>query len=176
MTVKELIELNQMITDVDIEVRVDGHKLLDAVRVGRDVGIKPPYPLRVPLKPEYVGSPNRSNDHFYKDAAYINKSMNAWEDGKDYWQVKVKAIPAKYLDLEVFSWEVWAAARIGWGRRTHSDGHPNNNFHGQRINIVALPSGQKLMPVDPVIDNQDPKVDDMQITIDDYLKGLTSND
>ena len=171
MTVKELVELNQMITDVDIEVRVNGTTLLDAVYIGYDRGAKPTYPIRVPKKPEYINNPNRTHDDFYKDAAYIRKSMNAWEDGKDYWQVKVKTIPAKYLDLEVFSWEVWSASRIGWGRRWYTDGGPNNNFHGQRINIVALPGGQqKTIPEPEKKPKKDDLVDDNQMTIDDWME------
>ena len=164
MTVKELIECNQMIIDIVITVRKDGSLLLDQISIGNDVGNKPPYPMRVPIKPEYAGSPNRFNENYFKDAAYIRKSINAREDGKEYWETKWKRIPAKYLDLEVYDWDVSSAYRGIW----------DNNFReGEKIHITALPSGEKPAPVEkPVIHNQEPTVDDMQITIDEYLKGI----
>ena len=139
MKVRELIELNQMIVDAEITIRENGSALLDQLNIGLAEGVKPPQPFRVPRRPEYKRMFARNDDQFYKDAAYITKSINSWDDGKDYWQVKINRIPAKWLDLEVFAWEVWPASTVHVPHR-----YRNVNFHGQRINIVALPSGQVM--------------------------------
>lgn len=47
MTVAELIGLNPMITDVAIEVRENGCKLVDALHIGLDYGVKPPHPQQL---------------------------------------------------------------------------------------------------------------------------------
>lgn len=159
MTVKELIELNQMILDIVIEVRQDGGTLLDKISIGNEVGDKPPYPTRVPCKPEYANSNNRYVDGFYKDSTYIKKSINTREDGKEYWQTKWKCVPAKYLDLEVYSWSVWPAYR----------GIQNDKYReGERINITALPSGEKFFRPEP--QKQPPEVDENQMTIEQWFK------
>ena len=171
MTVRELIELNSMIADAKIEIRKDGHGLVDCLNIGPAQGIKPPYPMRVPKKPEYVNNQNRMHDEFYKDAAYIDKSINAWDDGKEYWEIKVDRIPKRWLDLAVFSWEVWPASSSAWGsRRRYKDGSPNNNFHGQRINIVALPDGQQMPEPEPREKKPQPETDNNQMTIDDWFR------
>lgn len=147
MTVKELIELNQMITDVEITIRQDGCLLLDQLNIGPSEGVKPRFPTRVPRKPEYAGSNNSHSDVMYKDAAYVEKSINAWDDGKDYWQVHPNRIPAAWRDLEVFSWGVWPASTVNTASPRRNNGEfnfKNVNFHGQRISIVALPSGEKM--------------------------------
>ena len=140
MKVKDLIELNAMITDLEITVRLNGNLLLDQLNIGPSEGVKPPYPTRVPTKEEYAGSLAQHTDK-YKDAAYIPKSINAWDDGKDYYQILTGRVPAKWLELEVYSWEVWKASSVATTspRRYH-----NNNFQGQLMRIVALPSGEKL--------------------------------
>ena len=141
MKVKDLIELNAMITDLEITVRRDGGLLLDQLNIGPSEGVKPPYPTRVPREERFAGSQNQSIDKFYKDAAYIPKSINAWDDGKDYYQILTGRIPAKWLALEVYSWEVWKASTVA---TTNPRRYQNNNFHGQLMKIVALPSGEKL--------------------------------
>lgn len=133
MKVKELIELNQLISDIVIEVRQDGNALLDALEIGPKVGIKPPYPTMVPKSEKYIGNFCIETK---REATYIPKSINARQDGKDYWQLKVNRIPAKWLDLEVYSFNVWSSFY----------GHSNE---GQRINIVALPSGETLTVPEP---------------------------
>ena len=140
MKTKELIESNAMITDLEITVRKDGGLLWDQLNIGCSEGVKPPYPTRVPKDPKYAGNFNRSNDDMYKDAAYIPKSINAWDDGKDYYEIKLNRIPAKWLDLEVFSWSVGKASSVGVNPRRYR----NSNFHGERLRITALPSGEKL--------------------------------
>lgn len=140
MTVKDLIELNTMITDLVITVRIGGNLLLDQLNIGCSEGVKPPYPTRVPKDPRYAGNFNQSNDEMYKDAAYIPKSINAWDDGKDYYEIKLSRIPAKWLDLEVISWTVGRASSIGVNPRRYN----NSSFHGERLQITALPSGESL--------------------------------
>ena len=159
MTVRELIELNQMITDVEITVRKDGCRLLDQLNIGVSEGIKPPYPTRVPIDERYINQDY--NSHLMRDAYYIDKSINAWDDGKDYWQIKVNRIPSKWLDLEVYSWEVWPACHISGTRR-----YMNNSFHGQRISVVALPSGESLKVKEPKVTEDE---SDGQMTLDEWL-------
>ena len=144
MTVKELIELNQMITDVEITVRVNGSALLDQLNIGPAEGIKPPYPTMVPKEERYIGNNSISTK---REAHYINKSINAWDDGEDYWKVKPDRIPKKWLDLEVYSWGVWPASTVVYGRSRRNNydfNFKNVSFHGQRLNVTALPKGEKL--------------------------------
>ena len=140
MTVRELIELNQMITDVEITVRKNGW-LLDQLNIGPAEGRKPPCPTKVPQSEIYLT--NMSVDT-KRDAYYIQKNLNAWDDGKDYWQIKPDRIPKKWLELEVYSWEVWPASIVGCPRREIEGKFKNVNFNGQRINIEAVTSGEKL--------------------------------
>lgn len=171
MTVKELIEINQMITDVQITVRENGTLLLDQLNIGPYEGEKPRFPMRVPKDPKYAGQMDRHDDYKFKDAAYIPKSINSWDDGKDYWQVKVNRIPASWLELEVFSWSVSPASSVTYHspRRQNYEGKFKNiNFHGQRIDITALPNGQKLS-----VPKEKPKHDaeeqlDGQMSIEDW--------
>ena len=48
MTVRDLIERNGMITDLEITVRKDGGLLLDQLNIGCSEGVKPPYPTSTP--------------------------------------------------------------------------------------------------------------------------------
>lgn len=166
MTVKELIELNQMITDIEITVRKDGSALVDQLNMGPSRGIKPPYPTMVPKEERYIGNMSLETK---REAYYIDKSINTWDDGKDYWQIKPNRIPQKWLDLEVYSWEVWPASTVVYGRSRRNDygnSHKNVNFHGQRINIIALPSGEKLAVKEHKVTKEDQ--DDEQMTFEDW--------
>ncbi len=168
MTVRELIEQNSMIVDVRITVRDHG-KLIDELNIGISGGIKPPYPTRVPKKPEYALNLGRSDDHYFRDATYINKSINSWDDGQDYWQVKVNRIPEKWLDLPVWSWECLEAFTVPRTRRRNFESNfPNVNFHGQRVSIIAETSD--YVPEEPkkmkeVSDNLEG-----QIRLEEWLK------
>lgn len=95
MTVRELIELNPNITDLEIIVRnyPDNGMLLDALHIGPDSGVKPPYPLMV--------GPGTKRQ---KETKYIRKNINAYDDGRDYWEIKPERIPEAYLNLQVHSW------------------------------------------------------------------------
>lgn len=140
MTVKDLIKLNGMITDLEITVRMVGGSLLDQLNIGCSEGVKPQYPTRVPKDPRYAGNVNWHDDVMYKDAAYIPKSINAWDDGKGYYEIKLSRIPTKWLELEVFNWSGGKASSIGVNPRRYN----NNSFHGERLQITALPSGESL--------------------------------
>ena len=146
MTVRELIELNQMIVDAEITIRdAVGRHMLDQLNIGPSEGIKPPYPTRVPKHPDWWKQQARSDDKYYKDAAYIVKSINSWDDGKDFWNVKPDRIPKKWLDLQVVSWETFPASSVGVSRRSDATGKFQNvNFHGERIRIETVPSGQDM--------------------------------
>ena len=160
MTVKELIELNQMIVDIEITVRKNGNALLDQLNFGPSEGVKPPYPTMVPIDERYIDNIGNS---YRRKAYYIPKSINAWDDGKDYWQVKPERLPKKWLDLEVYAWEVWPASQVCTTspRRGH-----NVNFYGQRINIVALPSGQTL-EVKKEAEKEEEQTEDRQMSLAD---------
>lgn len=161
MTVKELISLNPMITDAEITVRVNGTALLDQLNIGPYRGRKPHFPLKVPISERYVGS---QSDCHKKEAKYIQKSINSWDDGKDYWDVKPDRIPKAWLDLEVFSFGCRDAGITGVNRRTAGIGR-NVNFHGQMIDITALPSGQTLELLTPK-----EETNDGQISLMDWLE------
>lgn len=158
MKVRELIELNQMITDVEITIRQNGTLRLDQLNIGPERGEKPRYPTRVPIKPEYAGLNDIYDNKKYREATYIPKSINAWDDGKDYWQVKPNRIPGKWLDLEVYSWDNRPARTVATESPRRGGMFRNNNFHGEEIHIVALPNGQTLdVPV------EDPRQQDNQL-------------
>ncbi len=162
MKVKELIELNQMITDAEITVRKNGSALLDQLNIGCNCGKKPPFPTKVPEDERFIGNPTRT-----KEAKYIDKSINAWDDGRDYWQVKTNRIPAAWLDLEVDRWEVWPASSFGNPRR-RTENIKNVNFHGQRINIVALPSGESLEVAERKQQTEQDEQLEGQMSFDDF--------
>ena len=163
MKVRELIELNQMITDVEITIRQDGTLRLDQLNIGPERGEKPRYPTRVPIKPEYAGLNDIYDNKKYCEAAYIPKSINAWDDGKDYWQVKPNRIPEKWLELEVYSWEVWPASSVCYTSPRRGQTH----FHGQRLNVVVLPSGEKLEVKQQKQTDPDEQLDG-QMSIEDW--------
>ena len=133
MTVEELLKLNGLITDVVIEVRINGSRLLDELHIGPDFGVVPPNPTQVPVDEAHVGG------NCKKDATYIDKSINTWDDGKDYWQLRVERIPKKWRELEVFSWR---NANVYKPRHGRYSINPNGDYNG--IRIVALPSGESL--------------------------------
>ena len=161
MTVRELIELNQMITDVEIEIRDNG-RLVDVLLFGCAVGVKPPHPRKVPESPQFMCNSTRQ-----KEATYISKSISSYDDGRDYWQVKPDRLPKGWKDLTVRSWEVWPASTVNTTsprRMNYGEGFRDVNFRGQRINIVALPSGYE-----PVKEKPKEETLDGQMSIEDYL-------
>lgn len=137
MKVRELIGLNMMITDLEITVRKNGSALLDQLNIGPDEGQRPRFPTMVPKEERYI---NNQSQETKREAYYIDKTINAWDDGKDYWQLLPNRIPGKWLDLEVYGWEVWPASTVC----TSSPRRHRTHFHGQKAIITALPSGESL--------------------------------
>lgn len=170
MKVKDLIELNAMITDLEITVRKDGNLLLDQLNIGPSEGVIPLYPTRVPKEAKYAENLCRTDEKMFKDAAYIPKSINAWDDGKDYYQILTGRVPAKWLELEVYSWEVWKASKVA---TTNPRRYHNNNFHGQLMKIVALPSGAKM---EVKQDEKTEKTLPGQMNIEEYLEAIHDTD
>lgn len=158
MTARELLELNQMITDVDIEVREDGGKLIDALHIGMDYGIKPPYPLLVP-------DPNGTISNgggLSRESTYIRKSINTWDDGKDYWHIKVGEIPKKFSELEVFSWRM---------SHVYKRSHPRADMNPageemEGIRIVVVPDGLKVYDAQELLDQNGKQVKCLEGQID----------
>ena len=74
MTVRELIELNPRIVDIEITVRENGNMLVDFMAIGPDAGVEPPFPQMIPnVKGAFNGPKHK--------ATYKRKSINAWDDG-----------------------------------------------------------------------------------------------
>ena len=171
MTVRELIELNAMITDVTIWVRKDGSLLLDYLAIGAHEGIKPPYPVQIPKSPEWAGK-TFNNRGMAKDGNYIRKNINSWDDGKDYWQVKPERIPKKYLGLTVYSWNATDASVWGCPRRTIEGKFRNVSFNGIRLDIIAGQEGWT-----PFEEKHAPKVEENngQMTLDDWFASEEEN-
>ena len=163
MTVKELIEINQFITDMTIEVRVDGNALLDCLHIGLDYGVEPPYPTMVPKSEKYIGSQSQSTK---RKATYIRKSINAWDDGRDFWEIKINRIPQRWLDLTVYDWR---CSHVYLRRHPRSEGNPSRSYEG--IRIIALPDGAGPI-IDPVTPTKHSTIDNQQITLFD-TKGDT---
>ena len=87
--------------------------------------------------------------------------INVRVGGKEYWETKWNRVPAKYLELEVYSWSVWSAYR----------GIDNNKYReGERINITALPSGQTRPEPEPREKKPQQEEDSNQMTIDDWFR------
>jgi len=126
MKVRELISLNAVITDVRIEVRKNGSEIVDCLCFGPDFGVVPPYPFIM-----------HQNTAKQKQATYIRKNLNAWDDGRDYWEIKPDRIPAKWLELEVYAWHYQSVYHSH-----HQRDDRNNTMQG--ILITALPSGESL--------------------------------
>lgn len=103
MTIRELAEHNQLICDIEIDVRNAGH-LENRYRFGD--GAK-----------YYSGdnSPMFSGGKTFRDITVVDKTeINAHDMGKDYYQVKLNRIPKRFqsvLDEDVCSWNLSHAYR-----------------------------------------------------------------
>lgn len=129
MTVKELIELNPHIVDIRIELRGDeksAGKLVDQLNIGPAYGIEPPYPTII--------NQHKSNE---KKATYIHKSINARDDGKDYFEIKPERLPAKWLELTVTAW------RYSYVYHAHHRFEDLSNS-AQGITITTAPAGYEI--------------------------------
>lgn len=168
MTVYELLSINQHVADLTVTVRIDGNRLLDELNIGPDAGVKPPYPLRVPKSRNYVDNFQVFDEKYHKDATYIDKSINARDDGRDYWQVKPQRVPKQWLELEVYSWEV---------RPSYRSLHTRTEGDYERLYITALPPGEHVtleVPEDKPIKNEQI---DGQLSLEDWdYEGVTDDD
>lgn len=128
-----------MIVDVEIQVRNEQRWLIDELNIGCNEGIEPRYPTRVPRELRYAGNFNKHDDHMFRDATYIPKSINAWDDGRDYWEIKLNRFPKGYLDLNVVSWDCFPAhIHTAYSPRRMTGDFRNVNFtDAQRIRITA---------------------------------------
>ena len=158
MTVRELLELNGFITDVRIEARLESGQLVDELLIGLDFGIKPPFPCMVPIDINHVGSNQK------QEARYIHKSINAWDDGKDYYQIRLDRFPKSWLDLEVRSWK---QAHV-YTKHHPRSGHSTND-HYEGLDITVLYNyGKIARPVNK--ENLHETKDDNQMTITDWFE------
>ena len=127
MTVKELLETNMELVDVQITLRSKEGWLLNELNIGPDYGVVPPYPQMVPKDESYAGTDSLYNK---KQAQYIQKNINAYDDGKDYFQLCLNRFPKGWLDLEVFSWHQGYVYPGHHQRKVHPG---EFNWHGIRI-------------------------------------------
>ena len=58
MTVKEILETNMELVDVQITLRNKDGWILNELNIGPDFGVVPPYPQMVPKSYEYAGTRN----------------------------------------------------------------------------------------------------------------------
>ncbi len=128
-----------MIVDVEITVRNEQRWMIDQLNIGCSEGIKPRYPTRVPREPRFAGNQYKHDDHMFRDASYIPKSINAWDDGKDYYEIKLNRFPKGYLDLMVLFWDCFPAHfHTAYSPRRMSGNSRNVNFSdAQRVRITA---------------------------------------
>ena len=103
MTIRELAEHNQLICDIEIEVRNAGH-LEHVYRFGDGARYYPG-----------DNSPMFQKGKTFRDITDVDKTeINAHDMGKDYYQVKLNRIPKKFqfiLDEELCSWNITHAYR-----------------------------------------------------------------
>lgn len=156
MKLRELIELNQNITDLELYIREGGSSLVDYYAIGLDSGIKPPFPMKI--------HPGTKGE---KEGTYIHKSINAWDDGKEYWQTKVNRIPESLLDLEVYAW---------CNRHVYRPHHPrsfvNPSDAYEKYQVTLLPSGE--LPKLKEVKVKEPKEKTVAAQVDEQLPGQTS--
>lgn len=164
MTVKELIETNNLVTDVRIRVRKEGW-LADEINIGLDAGVKPPYPSQIPVDEEHIKSPSSCHR---KDATYIRKELNAWDKGKDYWQVLTGQIPKKYLDLQVSSWNT---SKPYYAHHPRSSANPAFSSAEYLIIDAVFPESNVFLKIE---EKKPEKVEQLegQTSIEDFLEVL----
>ena len=114
MKVKELIQLNNLIGDIEVTVRggYNGYTRIKSWHIGVYEGVFPQYPLG--------------------NATYINKSINAYDDNKSEYKVMLKNIPKEILQMEVMGWNSYPTYRL----------YPNHWLECVRITVKENASGQ----------------------------------
>ena len=161
MTVRDLIEANMYITDVEISLRNNDGWLLNQLNIGMDYGVKRPYPTQVPIEEKYAGNTSQS---VRKDAIYLRKSINTYDDGKEYFQVKFGQFPRGWLDLEVFSW------RAGHVYAKHHDRQkPVDDWFGIRISARRYEDTLIVLEEPKAIEQKNDQIDG-QIDIYEWLE------
>lgn len=153
MTVRELLETNMMLCDVKITLRNKDSWLLNQLNIGPDYGVKPPYPTQVPVEEKYVGNLSES---CRKDAIYIRKNINSYDDGKDYFQLCLNRFPKGWLDLEVFSWHYGFAYDGHHQRQKPVDGWQAIKIDARRYEdtLVVLEEPKALVQKSEQLDGQ----------------------
>ena len=53
-----------------------------------------------------------NSEEFFRDALYIDKAINARDEGKDYFEIKLNRFPKGWLDLEVYDWSTSPASSL----------------------------------------------------------------
>ena len=153
MTVKELLETNMMLCDVEITLRDKDSWLLNQLNIGPAYGVKPPYPTQVPIAEKYAGN---QSECYRKDAIYIRKNINAYDDGKDYFQLFLNRFPKGWLDLEVFSWHYGFAYDGNHQRQRPADGWQAIRIRAIRYDdtLVALEEPKALVQKSDQLEGQ----------------------
>lgn len=159
MRVRELLETNDHVTDLEVKVRWNGF-LRDALYAGLSSGIKPVYPIQIPVDP-YKYSPADKT----READYLPKPINAW-DKDGYFKVLISKIPAKYLDLEVDFWKADTPLATHHPRLLRGSTFA---WELQRLKVTALaPDSYRPAPEKPEPEEA-AEID--QVTIADLLGG-----
>lgn len=114
MTVKELIELNWLIGDIEIEVRKDGNGiLLKRLKIG-------------------AGAEEAKDPELREKEIVKNTEINIRDTGDFYYGLIMSKIPKNWLNLKVYSW------RMRWSYR------PNDRESSlESIEIECYPDGYK---------------------------------
>ena len=114
MKVKELIQLNNNIGDIEVAVRggYNGWTRIKSWHIGVYEGIVPQYPLG--------------------NATYINESINAYDYDKNEYKVVTKNIPKEVLEMEVMAWDSYPTHRL----------YINHWLERVRITVKETASGQ----------------------------------
>lgn len=161
MTVKELLETNMFLCDVQITARTKDGWLLDELNIGPDFGVVPPYPQMVPKNYRYVGTQNECDK---KQAQYVRKNINAYDDGKEYFQLFLNRFPKGWLELEVESWRPTSGYY-----RYHMRNRPIDGW--QAVRITAIPYEETLVVLEePKEITQKQEQLEGQMNIMDYLE------
>lgn len=127
MTIKELIQDNQHIGDIEIEVRKNGY-LIDEWHIGYSCFARR-YINAWDKYDKVVGGIELSDYKKRKDAEwkekhklvarfphFVDKLINSKDKGREYYQTLVNEVPKEAQDMEVYSWHSRSAFR-GIGER-----------------------------------------------------------
>lgn len=111
MTVEELVSINQMIGDISIDLRERDGRLIEELEIG--LGMKP--------RETYPGWKLKT----------INKSINTYDNGRDYYTILLKKIPKAWRKLEVYDFSIGVSYRERSGsglEHIYMQCHKRENF------------------------------------------------